>query len=149
MSAKGNPTSADPQAMNPGPRTLRKRQADRSDVRQEFARFTKPDPVSGPMDKRTGASPSCLRSISRPLPLKTYPFRFAPTRRMRPLLSGALTTPFIQRRITIAGFRFSVKNFASKVYQKRGRLSRWLWLPSAVAGPLRGLGRQEQNALST
>ena len=30
-----------------------------------------------PYGKRTGASPSCLKSISRPLPSKIYPFRFA------------------------------------------------------------------------
>ena len=55
------------------PGTSRKRQADRSDVRQKCARFTKPEPVSGPRDKRTGASPSCLKSISRPLPSRLIP----------------------------------------------------------------------------
>ena len=47
-----------------------------------------------PMDKRTGASPSCLKSISRPLPSKTYPFRFAHARRMRPLSVGRLDNAF-------------------------------------------------------
>jgi hypothetical protein len=43
----------------------RKRQADRSDVRQEFARFTKLDPASS-LGKRTGASPSCRECLTTP-----------------------------------------------------------------------------------
>jgi hypothetical protein len=61
--------------MDHEPKDRGKRQADRSDVRQEFAR-KRPEPVSSPMDKRTGASPSCLKNISRPLPFDaSFPFR--------------------------------------------------------------------------
>jgi hypothetical protein len=43
--------------MSPGTEDPRKKQANRSDVRQEFARFTKPEPVSSPMEKADGRQP--------------------------------------------------------------------------------------------
>ena len=76
------------------PEDPRKRQADQSDVRQEYARFTKPDPVFGPMEKADGRQPFMPKSISRPLPLKTYPFRFAHARRVRPLIVGRVRNAF-------------------------------------------------------
>jgi hypothetical protein len=59
-----------------------------------------------------GRQPFMPKSISRSLPSKAYPFRFAHARRMRPLLSGASRAPFIQRGITIARSRLNVKKLA-------------------------------------
>ena len=73
-----------------------KGQADRSDVRQECVRVEKsPNRFSSSMDKRTGASPSCLTSVSRMPAFGAYPFDFAYVRRMRPLSVGRLRAPFI------------------------------------------------------
>jgi hypothetical protein len=87
--------SAEP-AEHPGPRG--KRQAERSDVRQEYVRFTKPVPVSS-LDKRTGASPSCLGVSHDPCLFDaSLPFCSCEAKCGR-FPSGALTTttPFIQR----------------------------------------------------
>jgi hypothetical protein len=92
------------------PEDPRKKQGDRSNVRQEFARL-KPEPVSS-LGKQTGASPSCLASISRTLAFETYPFGFRPCEGgKRPLSSGACEAPFIQRNVIMPEFRFSVKEF--------------------------------------
>jgi hypothetical protein len=50
-------------------------------------------------DGKSGRAPAlhASKSISPSLPLKTYPFRFAHARRMRPLSVGRVTTPFIQQ----------------------------------------------------
>ena len=50
-----------------------------------------------PLDKRTGASPSCLRVSHNPC-LLMVPFGFAHARRMRPLSVGRLENALIQRR---------------------------------------------------
>ena len=89
---KGTPASTDPGTYLRGPGPRGKRQADRSDVRQEFARKG-PEPVSSPMDKRTGASPSCRECLLNPC-LLMLPFRFAHARRMRPLSVGRLDNAF-------------------------------------------------------
>ena len=57
MGAKREPGVQDPGKS--GPRTRGKRQADRSDVRHGYARFNRARSGVEPMDKRTGASPSC------------------------------------------------------------------------------------------
>ena len=63
--------------------------------------------------------------------------RFRPARRKWPLSVGRIRAPFIQRRITLPGFRFPVKKFQKKGFSKKDcwRLSRWLWLASAIAVP--------------
>jgi hypothetical protein len=86
---KGNPAStAYPRAMSPEPRTSRKKTG-RSIRRPARIRPLHPARSGVELGKRTGASPSCLKSISRPLPSKTYPFRFAHARRTRPLFRRA------------------------------------------------------------
>ena len=74
------------------PRTCGKRQADRSDVRQEFARKRARTGFE-PLDKRTGASPSCRECLTNPC-LLMLPFRFAHAMRMRPLSVGRLDSAF-------------------------------------------------------
>ena len=82
------------------PEDARKRQADRSDVRQRIRPLHQARTGFGPMDKRTGASPSCLRVSHNPC-LRYLSLRF---RRLRGgcgrFPSGALRTPFIQRPTT-------------------------------------------------
>lgn len=61
------------------------------------------------LGKRTGASPSCRNEMS----LERLPLSLSvrPRCEMRPLCVGALGTPFIQRQLNMAQFRFSVKEF--------------------------------------
>jgi hypothetical protein len=68
--------------------------------RQEFARFTKPDPASS---QASGRAPALHASEYLTTPALAYPFRFAHTRRVRPLLSGALTAPFTPHHYEIPG----------------------------------------------
>jgi hypothetical protein len=71
-----------------------------------------------PWEQRTGASPSCLRSISRSR-LRALSLQFAhPRRSAAAFKSGALRAPFIQQRLNLALFRVPVKNLLQKVYPK-------------------------------
>jgi hypothetical protein len=56
----------------PGDRGPGRKTGDRSDVRQEYVRLKELDPAQA-FGQRTGASPSCLKSISQPLPLNPIP----------------------------------------------------------------------------
>jgi hypothetical protein len=98
----------DPQAMSPGTEDPRKRQANRSDVRQEYVRLRRARTGFGPLP-RAGASPPCREYLTIPA-FEPYPFGFADARRMRPLSVGRVEAPFIQRWLTMARFRFHVKN---------------------------------------
>jgi hypothetical protein len=73
--------------------TRGKRQADRSDVRQEYVRFTKPDPAST-LSHADGRQPFMPPRVSHDPCLLMLPFRFAHARLMRPLSVGRMTTPF-------------------------------------------------------
>jgi hypothetical protein len=75
ISAQGNLTSTDRGTCARGRGPRGKRQADRSDVRQKFARFETARSGSS-LDKRTGASPSCREYLTIPA-FDNYPFRFA------------------------------------------------------------------------
>ena len=81
-----------PQAKGPDPR-IKDRPIDPMSGKNSSAK--EPEPVSS-LGKRTGASPSCRECLTNPC-LLMLPFRFADAMRMRPLLSGALRAPFIQR----------------------------------------------------
>ena len=99
MSAKREPDVHGSPGHEPGNRDLRKKTGRSIRCPARIRPLHKePEPVSSPMDKRTGASPSCLRVSHNPC-LLMLPFRFAHARRMRPLSVGRMTTPFIQRRI--------------------------------------------------
>ena len=50
-----------------------KRQADRSDVRQNYVRFAKPDPASSQWTSGRAPALHAVKSISRPLPSKLIP----------------------------------------------------------------------------
>ena len=90
------------------------------------------NPVSSLCIKRTGASPSCLESISQTPALSPIPSACL-LRRKRPLsVERSLRTPFIPRRPKIARFLFSSKEF---VHFERRR--RRLWLTSALRRPFR------------
>jgi hypothetical protein len=80
-------STENPRVMSPGTEAQGKN--GRSIRRPARIRSQKsPIRFSGPMDKRTGASPSCLKSVSRTPAFETYPFGFAHARRMRPLSVG-------------------------------------------------------------
>ena len=82
------------------------------------------------MDKRTGASPSCLKSISRPLPLKTYPLPFRPCEADAAALRRARDSAFIKRWITITKFDLICKIIAA------------IWLIGKAAAGAYGAGGQ-------
>ncbi len=65
--------------MNPGPRTLRKRQADRSDVRQEFARLERARTGFKPLDSGRAPALHACECLTTPA-FKTYPFVVSPMR---------------------------------------------------------------------
>ena len=102
VARKGIPGSMDPRVMSPGTAAEKDRPIDPMSGKNSPA-SKEPEPVSSPMDKRTGASPSCLRVSHNPC-LLTLPFGFAHAMQMRPLSVGRVTTPFIQQRIIIAWF---------------------------------------------
>jgi hypothetical protein len=73
-----------------------KRQTDRSDVRQEFARFTEPDPASSQWT--SGRAPALhAASVSQPLPFDCFPSVLPMRCECGRFPLGDLTTPFIQR----------------------------------------------------
>ena len=74
-----------------------------------------PEPVSSPMDKRTGASPSCRECLTTPA-FRCFPSVLPMRCECGRLPSGALRTPFIQQRIIIARFRPSVRKCHGKFF---------------------------------
>jgi hypothetical protein len=71
------------------PRDLEEKTGRRSDVRQKFARFAKPDPALSQWT--SGRAPALHASDYLTTPaFETHPFRFAHPRRMRPLSVGRL-----------------------------------------------------------
>ena len=93
--AKREPGSMErPRVKARGSRTRGKRQADRSDVRQEIRPLQKsPNRFPSP-DKRTGASPSLPREYLTMPAFKSYPFGSPIARRMRPLSVGRVESAF-------------------------------------------------------
>ena len=70
------------------------------------------------MDKRTGASPSCLRASHNPW-LLMLSLRFCPCDANVAASVGRFETPFIQRSVIIARFQIVCKDNAAKYFQKR------------------------------
>ena len=67
MSAKkGTPPSTDPRVMSPGTATSRKKTGRSIRCPARIRPPKEPEPVSSPMDKRTGASPSCPEYLTTP-----------------------------------------------------------------------------------
>jgi hypothetical protein len=92
---RGNRGVRGSRVMSPGTEDPWKRQGDRSDVRQEYVRLKARSGVR-PLNQRTGASPSCLKSVSQCLSSSLIP-SVSFLMRMRPLFVGRVQTPFIQR----------------------------------------------------
>ena len=109
-----------------------------------------PEPVSSPMDKRTGASPSCLKSVSRTPVFEPYPFGCADCEADAAAFRRARSERFSSSdKSSIARFRFSVKKMSQKSFseRRRGRSSRWrpgLPLPVPIACE-RWLNRDSQS----
>jgi hypothetical protein len=95
-----------------GPKTPRKRQGDRSDVRQEYVRLKEPDPARAFASGRAPALHALRVSHNACLMNHIPSVRHA--RRKRPLFVGPIEASFIQRRITLPELRVSVKEFQKK-----------------------------------
>ena len=122
MSARGEPGVDGPKARGPKD----KRQADRSDVRQEFARKRARTGFE-PLDKRTGASPSCRECLLNPC-LLMLPFRFAHPMRIRPLSVGRVDNAFHPATGSHSIVRLFCKEFSLKSF-------------SVMTAPFAGLSR--------
>ncbi len=132
---KGIPASAEQKHRDPRKKTGRsiRRQARNSPAKKSSNRFPS-------LYKRTGASPSCLKSISRPLPsILSLPFRSSEADAAA--LVGRVTAPFIQRRSHHAIVLKTCKEirvvWSSMVNRKkRRRLSRWRGFVPIASGAL-------------
>ena len=71
------------------------------------------DPASS-LNKRTGASPSCLQEYLTTPAFNAHPFRFAHASGCGRFPSGALTTPFIQQQITHSMILIPCKGISEK-----------------------------------
>ena len=86
-----------PETLARGPRTLGKRQADRSDVRQEFARFAKPDPASSRSQPDGRRALHACEYLTTPA-FKNLSLPFCSCETSAAALVGArFRAPFIQR----------------------------------------------------
>ncbi len=110
---KGKPRPrTNPRVISPGTEDPRKRQADRSDVRQEYVRLKEPEPVFEL--NPSGRAPALHASrVSHDPCLQNLSLRFAHARRMRPLFVGRVTTPLIQRLDHQAMILIHVKKLGS------------------------------------
>jgi hypothetical protein len=135
--------STDPSGQEPRDRgAAGRRQADRSDVRQECVHLRARSGFE-PLEKRTGASPSCLNSISRTPAFDPYPFGFAMQGGCGRFQSSALRTSFIQRQITTSDIQTICKEIVSESFF--GRTARAL-IAFAVVRERSGRPRPEPAA---
>ena len=110
---KGTPGSTDPRVM-PGTRTCGQRQADRSDVRQEFARKRARTGFE-PLEIADGRQPFMPRVSHNPC-LLMLPFRFAHAMRMRPLSVGRVESAFHPARCHYGNVHTFCKENATKIF---------------------------------
>jgi hypothetical protein len=102
--------------MDKEPEDQGKRQADRSDVRQEFARKRARTGFE-PFGIADGRQPFMPRVSLEPLPFDAS-LPFCPSEADAAAFRRARETPFIQRILILAGFRFSVKNLHEKSFSE-------------------------------
>jgi hypothetical protein len=89
----------DPRVMSPGTVAPRKKTGRSIRLPARIRHFTKPDPVSSPMEKADGRQPSMPKSISRPLPSEDLSLSFRPCDAAAAASVGRMTTPFIHKII--------------------------------------------------